>query len=79
MQQSPNNGETDHKFSQWGACNLGVSDNRLIKDTDLRLCKLIGIDVSYSEHLLGQYYGTDQALNPYIDYLERHKMDNHDK
>ena len=74
-----NNGETNHNFHQGGACDLGASDNLLIRDVDLRLCKLIGVDASYSEPLLGQYYGTDQTLKLYTDYLEQYEMDNHDK
>ena len=75
----PNNAVTAHSFHQGGACDLGSSNNSLIEEIDLRLCKLIGIDASYSEPLQGQYYGADQTLKPYIDYLEQHEMDHHDE
>ena len=75
----PNNAETVHSFHQGGACDLGSSNSRLIEEIDLRLCKLIGIDTSYSESLQGQYYGADQTLKPYTDYLEQHEMDHNDE
>ena len=37
----PNNAETAHSFHQGGACDLGSSNNSLIEEIDLRLCKLI--------------------------------------
>ena len=75
----PNNAETALSFHQGGACDLGTSSNCLVKEIELRLCKLIGIDPSYSEPLQGQYYGADQTLKSYTDYLEQHEMDHHDE
>ena len=65
-------------FHQGGVCELGLSNNPLTKEIDQRLCKLIGIDPSYSEPLQGQYFGADQSLRSYTDYLEQHEMDHHD-
>ena len=73
-----NNIDTDQGFHQGGVCDLSASSNPLIEEIDQRLCKLIGIDPSYSEPLQGQYYGPDQSLKPYTDYLEQHEMDPHD-
>ena len=71
--------KTSHNFDQGGACDLSASNNPLVKDVDQRLCKLIGIDASYAESLQGQYYGSDQTLKPYTDYLEQHEMDHNDE
>lgn len=73
-----NNVDTDQGFHQGGVCDLGACNNPLISEIDQRLCKLIGIDPSYSEPLQGQYYGADQSLKPYTDYLEQHELDRHD-
>jgi len=70
--------DPDQGFHQGGVCDLGTSNNPLITEIDQRLCKLIGIDPSYSEPLQGQYFGADQKLKPYTDYLEQHEMDHRD-
>jgi prolyl 4-hydroxylase len=74
-----NNADTGHGFHQGGVCDLSANNNPFIEEIDQRLSKLIGIDVSYSEPLQGQYYGADQTLKPYTDYLEEHEMDHYDE
>ena len=73
-----NNNEAHPSFNQGGGCDvcdLGVNQNPMLVAIEQRMCKLVGIDPSYSEPLHWHYLGIDHNLKPYAKYLEQHEMD----
>jgi prolyl 4-hydroxylase len=69
--------EPDNAFRTSKTCDMGSLDDALIKDIDLRICRLLGIDESYSEAIQGQYYEVGQEFKPHTDYFEEHEMASH--
>ena len=69
--------EPDNAFRTSKTCDMGSLDDALIKDIDLRICRLLGIDESYSEAIQGQYYEVGQEFKPHTDYFEEHEMGSH--
>jgi len=66
--------EADTSFRTSRTCDLGVIDDPFMRDIDDRLCRVMGIDHSYSEVLQGQYYEVGQQFKPHTDYFESHEM-----
>jgi len=69
--------EADATFRTSKTCDLGTNEDTLIKDIDERICKLLGIDPSYSEAIQGQHYSTGQEFKPHTDYFEEHEIAEH--
>jgi prolyl 4-hydroxylase len=69
--------EPDNAFRTSKTCDMGNLDDALIKDIDLRICRLLGINDSYSETIQGQYYEVGQEFKPHTDYFEEHEMASH--
>ena len=69
--------EPDNAFRTSKTCDMGNLDDALIKDIDQRICRLLGIDESYSEAIQGQYYEVGQEFKPHTDYFEEHEMASH--
>ena len=70
--------ESDNTFRTSKTCDLGSLNDSLIQEIDQRICKLLGIDESYSEAIQGQYYEVGQEFKPHTDYFEEHEMASHD-
>lgn len=69
--------EADTAFRTSKTCDLGTIEDTLINDVDERICKLLGIDPSYSEAIQGQHYSTGQEFKPHTDYFEEHEISEH--
>lgn len=69
--------EEDKLFRTSSTCQLGQMESDLIKDIDLRICKVMGIDPSYSEVIQGQYYEIGQEFKPHTDFFEANEIENH--
>ncbi len=64
-------GQTAFRTSR--TCDLGTLDDPFLQEIDGRICKMLGIDASYSEVLQGQHYATTQEFKPHTDYFEVHE------
>lgn len=69
--------EADSAFRTSRTCDLGTIDDSLIKEVDQRICKLLGVDESYSESIQGQHYTVGQEFKPHTDYFEQHEIVEH--
>lgn len=69
--------EPDSKFRTSKTCNLGSLKDPLIEEIDHRICRLLGIDPSYSEPIQGQYYEVGQEFKPHTDTFEEHEIASH--
>jgi prolyl 4-hydroxylase len=69
--------EIDSTFRTSKTCDLGNLHDAVIQDIDQRICRLLGIDESYSEPIQGQYYEVGQEFKPHTDYFEAHEMASH--
>ena len=69
--------EQDQYFRTSSTCHLGQIDSSFISEIDDRICKMIGIDSSFSEVIQGQYYETGEEFKPHTDYFEAHEMSTH--
>ena len=65
-----NKHEPDKNFRTSRTCDLGIMDDPFIKEIDLRICKTLGIDPSYSEVMQGQYYQPGEEFKAHTDYFE---------
>ena len=65
-----NHEKKDSSFRTSSTCDLGKLDDPFIKEIDERICKMMGIDPSYSEPLQGQHYEVGQEFKPHTDYFE---------
>ena len=66
--------EADAGFRTSKTCDLGNLSDPLIKHVDERICRLIGVDESYSETIQGQYYEIGQEFKPHTDYFEANEL-----
>jgi FkbH-like protein len=55
-------------------CNLSSVYNPFVRDIDDRICRTIGIDVSYSEGIQGQYQPADQEFKAHTDNFEQNQL-----
>lgn len=62
--------EKDSSFRTSRTCDLGYLADSFTQDIDRRICKMIGIDASYSEMIQGQYYQVGQEFKAHTDYFE---------
>ncbi len=69
--------EADQSFRTSSTCYLGLLNHAFMKEIDQRICKIIGIDQSYSEGIQGQHYDIGQEFKPHTDYFESHEMSTH--
>jgi prolyl 4-hydroxylase len=65
-----NDGDSDGSFRTSRTCDLGHLGNVFMQEIDARICKMIGIDASYSEVIQGQYYDVGQEFKAHTDYFE---------
>ena len=65
-----NKDEPDEKFRTSSTCDLGIIDDNFIEEIDRRICKTLGINISYSEIMQGQYYIENQEFKAHTDYFE---------
>ena len=65
-----NTNEPDEKFRTSRTCDLGTIGDVFIEDIDQRICKMLGINASYSEIIQGQYYEHNQEFKSHTDYFE---------
>ena len=66
--------EVDNSFRTSETCDLETTADPLIQDIDQRICRLLGVDESYSEAIQGQYYSLGQEFKPHTDYFEEQEM-----
>lgn len=59
-----------NSFRTSRTCDLGHLENFFIQEIDERICRMIGIDASYSEVIQGQYYDVGQEFKAHTDYFE---------
>lgn len=65
-----NHEKKDSSFRTSSTCDLGQLNDPFVQEIDARICKMIGIDPSYSEPLQGQHYEVGQEFKPHTDYFE---------
>ncbi len=65
-----NKNEPDKNFRTSRTCDLGIIEDSFIEEIDLRICKTLGIDHSYSEIMQGQYYQPGEEFKAHTDYFE---------
>jgi prolyl 4-hydroxylase len=65
-----NHESKDSSFRTSSTCDLGELNDPFIAEIDQRICKMIGIDPSYSEPLQGQFYDVGQEFKAHTDYFE---------
>ncbi len=66
--------ETDKFFRTSRSCDLGLIDDDLIKETNRRICAVMGLDPAYSETIQGQHYEVGQEFKAHTDYFEAHEL-----
>lgn len=66
--------ESDSDFRTSSTCDLGTLNDSFMEDIDNRICRMIGIDSSYSEVVQGQYYEVGQQFKAHTDYFEPHEV-----
>ncbi len=69
--------EQDQYYRTSRTCDLGIINDPFMKDIDNRICRIIGIDQSYSEVIQGQHYDVGQEFKAHTDYFEAHEIDTH--
>jgi prolyl 4-hydroxylase len=69
--------ESDKAYRTSRTCNLGTIGGDFMREIDLRISRLIGVDPSYSEPIQGQYYDVGQEFKSHTDYFEQHEMAEH--
>lgn len=69
--------EQDQCFRTSRTCDLGEIKNKFMADIDDRICRIIGIDRSYSEVIQGQYYEVGQEFKAHTDYFEENEMESY--
>lgn len=69
--------ESDKTYRTSRTCDLGTIDDPFIHYVDSRICKLVGIDPSYSEVIQGQLYEVGQEFKAHTDYFEIKEMPEH--
>ena len=69
--------EADDSFRTSRTCDLGTLDDSFMEDIDNRICRLMGIDSSYSEVVQGQYYEVGQQFKAHTDYFELSEFAEH--
>ena len=66
--------EPDSTFRTSKTCDLGNLQDPIIDNIDHRICRLLGIDPSYSEPIQGQYYEVGQEFKPHTDFFEEQEI-----
>lgn len=51
-------------------CDLGLVQDPLATDLDTRICRVLGINPTYSESIQAQWYREGQQFKPHTDYFE---------
>jgi len=69
--------ENDKSYRTSRTCDLEFLNDSFSNELDIRICKLLGIDPSYSEPIQGQYYQTGQQFKQHTDYFEAHEIEAH--
>jgi prolyl 4-hydroxylase len=69
--------ESDKAYRTSRTCSLGTIGGDFMREIDLRICRLIGVEPSYSEPIQGQHYDVGQEFKPHTDYFEQHEMAKH--
>lgn len=69
--------EDDKNYRTSRTCDLECLNDRVSQELDMRICKLLGIDPSYSEPIQGQYYEVGQEFKEHTDYFEAHEIGTH--
>lgn len=67
----------DQSFRTSSTCHLGLLGDNFMQEINLRICRTIGIDPSYSEVIQGQYYEVGEEFKAHTDYFESHEMSTH--
>jgi len=65
-----NHDTKESTFRTSSTCDLGQLNDPFVAEIDNRICKMIGIDSSYSEPLQGQFYDVGQEFKAHTDYFE---------
>jgi len=65
-----NESDIDGGYRTSRTCDLGNLSDAFTQEIDARICKMIGIDASYSEVIQGQYYDVGQEFKAHTDYFE---------
>ena len=66
--------DADTAFRTSRTCDLGTLNDDFMADIDNRICRMMGIDASYSEVVQGQYYEVGQQFKAHTDYFETHEI-----
>lgn len=66
--------ESDNAFRTSRTCSLESIGGDFMREIDLRICRLIGVDPSYSEPIQGQHYNIGQEFKSHTDYFEQQEM-----
>lgn len=69
--------EADKAYRTSRTCCLKTVGGEFMREIDSRICRLIGVDPTYSEPIQGQYYDIGQEFKPHTDYFEQHEMAEH--
>lgn len=69
--------EADKAFRTSRTCFLEALDDEFVAEIDQRICRILGVDVSYSESIQGQYYEVGQEFKAHTDYFEANEMTTH--
>jgi prolyl 4-hydroxylase len=69
--------EADASFRTSRTCNLEGIGGAEMKAIDDRICKVLGINPSYSEGIQGQYYEVGQEFKAHTDYFEANEIGRH--
>ncbi|EAR62427.1 prolyl hydroxylase family protein [Neptuniibacter caesariensis] len=51
-------------------CDLSLLESTFVAEIDQRICKMLGIEPSYSEGIQGQWYDIGEEFKPHTDYFE---------
>ncbi len=66
--------EADASFRTSRTCNLRGLGGAAMQAIDDRICKMLGVDPSYSEGIQGQYYEVGQQFKAHTDYFEANEI-----
>jgi prolyl 4-hydroxylase len=69
--------ESDKSYRTSQTCDLEFLNDSFSNELDIRICKLLGIDPSYSEPIQGQYYEIGQEFKQHTDYFEADEIKVH--
>jgi len=67
--------EKDPHFRTSSTCDLGNLNDPFVREIDNRICRMLGVDASYSEAIQGQHYAVGQEFKPHTDYFEADQFD----